>query len=342
MVEIRTDTNLHKIAGKSVVEREDIRYKEYRRQWEENPAKGVVAPFPLHIDLEPTPACNLKCTFCATTYNKYKRGHMSRETWHKILTECGREGLHSLKFTYRGEPLIHKDIVEMVRYAKEVGIMDVYMNTNATLLTDKITRALIAAGIDRISVSFEGYNKETYEKYRVGSSFEKVVENVRRIKKIKDELGTVKPYVRVQCVMVPEMVGHTQDYAEFWAPYVDEVAYLDMKTENVPFDHHSGRSSSWGCPFLWQRLTICADGNILMCPHDIAEWEILGNVHTGTIKAAWLGEKLTSNRNLHTTGMAHGIHPCNRCPLRALEIDKLEGRFSYEKGTLIVQSDRTC
>jgi MoaA/NifB/PqqE/SkfB family radical SAM enzyme len=184
---------------------------------------------------------------------------------------------------------------------------------------------LIAAGIDRISVSFEGYDKQTYESYRVGSNFERVVENVRRLKEIKEGLGLEKPYIRVQSVMVPEMIGHTAEYAAFWAPYVDEVAYLDMKTENVPFDYHVGRTSPWGCPFLWQRMTICADGHILMCPHDIAEWEILGDVRFISIKDAWLGSKLGGNRKLHQSGYAHAIRPCDRCPLRALEIEKLEG-----------------
>jgi radical SAM protein with 4Fe4S-binding SPASM domain len=253
---------------------------------------------------------------------------MSSHIWHKVLTECGKEGLYSLKFTFRGEPLLHKDIIEMIRYAKHVGIMDVYLNTNAVELTAETTRDLVGAGLDRISISFEGYTAKTYEKYRIGADFDSVVENVRQLKEMQivDGHGVPKPLIRIQSVLVPELVGHTQEYAEFWLPYADEVAYLDMKKEaNNP--DHKGSISDWGCPFLWQRLTIAWNGNILMCPHDIYEWEILGNVMSGTIKSVWTGERQCRNRDLHSTGQAHLIHACDRCPLRALEIDKLEGKF---------------
>jgi radical SAM protein with 4Fe4S-binding SPASM domain len=323
---VYTDTNLHKIAGKSVVERGAARYREYRKKW--NSPGGEVPDFPLHIDLEPTSACNLKCPFCATTYNAYKKGYMPEDMWKRILDECGKERLYSLKFTFRGEPLMHPHLVDMVRYAKRAGIMDIYLNTNATLLNGIRAKELIDAGLDRISISFEGYDEKTYQKYRVGSRFERTVEHIRNLKKLQvvDEMGVPRPLIRIQSVLVPEMVGHTKEYAEFWEPYADEVAYLDMKREaNNP--DHKGSISEWGCPFLWQRLTIAYNGNILMCPHDIYEWEVLGSVGGTTIKDAWLGAMQTRNRKLHSTGQAHLIHACDRCPLRALEIDKLEGKF---------------
>jgi radical SAM protein with 4Fe4S-binding SPASM domain len=189
-------------------------------------------------------------------------------------------------------------------------------------------KELIDAGLDRISISFEGFDAKTYEKYRVGSNFERVVEHVRELKKLQvvDEHGVPRPLIRIQSVLVPELVGRTKKYAEFWEPYADEIAYLDMKREaNNP--DHKGSVSDWGCPFLWQRLTITWDGKILMCPHDIYEREILGSVVTGTIKSAWIGAAQTRNRELHSTGQAHLIYACDRCPLRALEIDKLEGRL---------------
>ena len=50
----------------------------------------------------------------------------------------------------------------MVEYAKRKGIMDVYFNTNATLLTRDVGRKLIKAGLDRFSISFEGTTAEVY------------------------------------------------------------------------------------------------------------------------------------------------------------------------------------
>ena len=307
------------------MERDDLRYREYRKKWKEWPGTFTVGDFPLHLDIEPTNACNLRCPFCATTHNKYRRGFMKEETWRKILDEGGRNGLSSLKFTYRGEPLLHRDLPRMVRYAKDAGVLDVYFNTNGVLLTDPVIRDLIDAGLDRISVSFEGYEKEVYERYRVGSEFGKVVGNITRLREIKEELGVEKPLVRMQTVLVPELQGKEKEYAAFWSPRVDEVAYLDMKDEEGNPDH-CGIIDPWACPQLFQRMTITWEGTLLPCVHDIYEWMAFGNIRDMSIREVWQSGNEREYRELHRTGNAHLIRSCDRCPLRENEIRKLRGR----------------
>ncbi|NYT06560.1 MAG: radical SAM protein [Methanomicrobiales archaeon] len=321
---IEVNANFHTIAGKSVTEREDARYREYRKKWAEWPSKYTTGDFPLHIDLEPTSACNLRCPFCATTHNRYRKGFMAEKTWKAVLDECGENNLYSLKFTYRGEPLLHPDIVRMVAYAKEAGIMDVYFNTNATRLDGDTVRRLIDAGLDRISVSFEGYTPDTYSRYRVGADYETVVANIERIRAIRNELGTERPLVRVQTVLVPELRGHEKEYADFWSQRVDEVAYLDMKDEEDNPDHR-GIVDDWACPMLWQRMTVTWDGAILPCVHDIYETLKFGAIGEMTIKEAWNSMQETGYRDLHRTGRAHELYACDRCPLRESEIRKKTG-----------------
>jgi radical SAM protein with 4Fe4S-binding SPASM domain len=321
---IQVNSNFHTIAGKSVVDRADARYREYRKKWEDWPVHFFIDEFPLHLDIEPTNTCNLRCPFCATTYNRYTQGFMKEEIWKKILDECGRNNLYSLKFTYRGEPLLHPDLSKMVRYAKTVGVMDVYFNTNAVKLNESVIRELINAGLDRISISFEGYSKEVYEKYRVGASFDHVVKNIEILRDIKKEIGVEKPLVRIQTVLVPELRGHQQEYALFWRSRSDEVAYLDMKDEKENPDHR-GIIDNWACPQLFQRMAITWEGTILPCVHDIYEWMSLGTIENTTIKEAWHSATELNYREKHKSGNAHEIPACDRCPLRENEIDKIRG-----------------
>ena len=316
------DSILHTIAGKSVVQRDDSRYREYRKKWNNWPETYNYGEFPLHLDVEPTNACNLRCPFCATTYNNYTKGFMEEKIWKRILDEAGKNELYSLKFTFRGEPLLHKDLARMVSYAKNAGILDVYFNTNALRLDEATIRSLLDAGLDRISVSFEGFTKEVYEKYRVGSTFETVVHNIKLLKKIKEELGLKSPLVRIQTVLVPEIQGMEEQYAAFWSPIVDEVAYLDMKSEADNPDHR-GIIYDWGCPMLWQRMTITWDGKILPCIHDIFEWDSFGKITDISIKEAWTCSKENYFRNIHQQGKANEIQRCDRCPYRESEIRKL-------------------
>ncbi len=317
----KADTNLHTIAGTSVVDRNDPRYKGYRRKWNEWPETYSPGDFPLHLDIEGTNLCNLKCTFCENTYNRYRYGKMSRRVWEAIVKEAGENNLYSLKFTLRGEPLLHEDLPRMVGEAKEAGILDVYFNTNAVLLTPDVSRRLIEAGLDRISISFEGIDKEVYEKYRIGARFKTVVDNIRQFRKIRDEISGKKPFIRIQTVMVPEMIGREREYADFWLAIADEVAYLDIRDEEENPDH-TGTVSSWACPQIWQRMAVTWDGNILPCVQDIFEKMSLGNVQETSIAEAWNGIQEQHYRSLHRQGRAHEILSCDRCPFRENEISK--------------------
>ena len=321
---MEVDANFHTLGGRSVVDRDDARYREYRQRWREWPKTFHAGEFPLHLDVETNSLCNLRCPFCATTHNRYRPGFIDEAIWKKVIDEAGENELSSMKFTFRGEPLLHPDLPRMVRYAKDAGILDVYFNTNAIRLTEPVIRALIEAGLDRISISFEGFEPSVYEAYRVGARFGEVVRNIEALKRIKEELGSARPLVRIQTVLVPELRGREKEYVGFWAARADEVAYLDMKDEDGNPDHR-GIVSDWACPQLWQRMTITWDGRILPCVHDIYEWMSFGNVRSTSIKHAWRSAQEEGYRRLHRTGKAHEIPACDRCPLREDEIRKLRG-----------------
>ena len=88
-----------------------------------------------------------------------------------IISEASSKGIFAVKFNLRGEPLLNKDLSKMVKFAKDKGIIDVFFNTNALLLNEGLSYQLIEAGLDRIIISFEGFDKTTYESYRRGSNF---------------------------------------------------------------------------------------------------------------------------------------------------------------------------
>ena len=180
-VNIEVNANFHHIAGENLFKKDDNDFKEYRRKWKEWPESFHVGEFPLFIDVEVTSACNLRCPFCATTYRDkdIAKGFMSFEVLKKIIDEGAGKGLYGVKFNIRGEPLLHPQIHEFVQYAKQQGLVDIYFNTNAMLLTEEMGRKLIDAGLDRLSVSFEGVTKDVYEKNRVGAVYETVLENIK-------------------------------------------------------------------------------------------------------------------------------------------------------------------
>ena len=322
-VVIEVNSNFHHVAGKNFLKKDDHRFNEYRKRWNEWPKSFYVGEYPIFIDIEVTSACNLKCDFCATTFRgkTIKKGFISFEIIKKIIDEGADNDLFGVKFNIRGEPLLHPQIHEFVKYAKQKNLIDVYFNTNAILLGEDVAKKLIDSGLDRLSISFEGYTKSVYEKYRIGANYEKVLSNIENIQSLKRKLGVEYPKVRIQTVMLPELEETFDEYKKFWAERVDEVGFLDYKEMKIK---KRNIKYPWACPQIWQRMAIWWDGTILPCNHDDDGLIALGNLKEITIKDAWHSEKLNKIRNAHKHGEAHNIPACDGCYLRDSEIVKLQ------------------
>lgn len=323
-IKATANANFHHVAGECLFASDDVRFQEYRDKWRRWPQELCVGEFPLFIDIEVTSVCNLKCPFCATTYrgDEIKKGFMPFDTLKKIINEGAKNNLYGVKFNIRGEPLLHSEIVDFVKYAKSKGLIDVYFNTNAMLLTEEVAKKLIDAGLNRLSVSFEGYTKDIFEKNRVGAKYETVLANIDRLQELKRELGAINPKLRVQTVMLPEVEAIFDQYKEFWSNRADEVAFLDYKEMKKK---KKGMQDSWVCPQVWQRMAIFWDGTMLPCNHDDDGLLALGNVNNISIKEAWNSKKSNEIRELHRQGQAHKISACDGCYLRDSEIAKLKG-----------------
>jgi len=311
-------------------ESDDPRYGEYRSRWNENPKKHIVGRFPIHLDIESANFCNLKCKMCyhgfppPQPYTDFKPGYMDFDLYKRIIDEGAEKGLCSIKPQFRGEPLLHPRIVDMVRYAKDKGIIDVLMDTNATLLTEEKARGLVLAGLDKLICSVDGCTKDVYEKIRIGADFDTVLNNIKNFQRIKKEMGVDKPTVRVQMVDITEIHDQIEDYKEFWGKIVEDVAVLDM------LDLEGGVtktivSKEFQCPDLWQRLVITKSGYVGMCCGDHRVMVVLGDVRQDSIEDIWHSDKLNEIRELHIKGESHKIEACRICETRAALIESDRG-----------------
>ena len=314
------NANFTKLSGDSPHERSDIRYREYRRRWMENPRNFVVEDFPIHLDIEPTNRCNLKCTFCDKL--PYLRsdefGFMDFKLFARIIDEGTQRYLCGLKLSYRGEPLLHPRLSDMVSYAKKKGVLDVYFNTNGMLLTDIKARALIEAGLDRISISIEGVDAKTFEKERVGARFDVIKKNLDRLLSLRERSRSEFPKIRIQTVRLPGI--DLEEYARYWSAYSDETAAIDYKEAKQRDNAIVARD--WACPQLWQRMTIEWDGRIMPCNNDDYRLLSPGNVFKMSVADCWNAPLVRNARELHKKGRSHELDSCNGCPWRTAQLEK--------------------
>ena len=108
-----------------------------------------------------TNRCNVNCIYCHHDGMRSSKNEMTPDEIHKICQIAKRIGVRKIRLS-GGEPLIRKDIVEIVSKINSVGFKDISLTTNGILL-EKYAEDLKEAGLDRVNVSLDTLNAETYE-----------------------------------------------------------------------------------------------------------------------------------------------------------------------------------
>lgn len=286
----------------------DKGYHAYRQAWSENARRGIVNKFPLHLDLELTIRCNLKCPFCIREYTEEKSGDMEKANIIKIFKEANGH-IPSYKFNWRGEPLMAENLCWAIGKAKVYGAKETAINTNGTLLKGVLAEELLESGLDRLIVSIDSINPANYEAQRVGAKFNKTIKNLRDFIKMRDERGLKRPYIRVQKIDLPEVRHENQRFIDYFEQMgVDSVAINTYKEKN------KGKVD-WEplqCAQLWQRLLIAYNGDIYPCCQG-HNFKTLGNIESMTIEAAWNSQFLKNLRIMHSTNNQRKVPQCREC-----------------------------
>jgi radical SAM protein with 4Fe4S-binding SPASM domain len=311
------------------------RYLFNRLVWHFYPRFHMVTDFPEHVDLELSAACNMQCPMCFTNTEEFKKHVkkplMDRDLWQKIVRECAAGKVFSLRLSLRGEPTLHPDFVEAVRYAKSLGIKEVSTLSNALLLTPKMFEELVDAGLDWLTISADGVG-ETYERIRRPARFDDLLQKLRAFKKIKQSRRSLKPVIKVQTVW-PAIQDAPQVYFETFRPLVDQIS-CNQLVDYLWKDQEKGLivyKLNFDCYKLYQRLTIGTDGGVMLCHYDELCHHKIGDLNVETIHEVWHGEAMTRARNLHRQHVAiNHFESCRRCPLpRKMEVIssvRLDGR----------------
>ena len=269
------------------------------------------------VIIEPTNACNLRCPLCPTSELKRIKGFLPLENFKKIVDDI--PALKSINFGWSGEPLLNKDIFKMVKYASSKGI-ETGISTNTIFLNQYIDEAL-NSGLDDLIVCLDGASKETHEKYRIGSDFESIKNNIQEFCQEKKRRNFKKPRVTLQCLLTK--------YNEHEVPVIIELAKnlgvnsLDLKTlslgsgvaltekikrakEFLPSDKYSRYELKDGKTILKSKPKLCSwlrqsvilwNGDVTSCCYDFEGDLKIGNVFKdGGFKKVWKGEKYKKYR----------------------------------------------
>ena len=264
--------------------------------------------------IEPTNTCNLRCTFCFVTEGMTREGgFMEFDLFKKIIDDS--PDLEHLCMHNWGEPLLHKDIFKMIEYAKNKGVNYVVMNTNGTLLTDKMIDQIVDSKLDIIRFSIDG-SAETFKRVR-GVELKKIEQNINKLKNVK-EIRRPELKMGVVFTIEEDTEGDVEDYITHWKQIVDHVR-LQPKLITSP------RTEVCPEPFGkdYGKLVVLWDGRVIPCCVDYNANLTVGSVQNDTIQNLWKNEKMDLLRKQHLNGQfPDTCANCNEC-----ESNKTEKRF---------------
>jgi len=282
--------------------------------------RGV--PLPMRLWIELTNVCNLNCKMCLNkSIPKNKRGFMDFNLFKKVIDEASNF-VYDVYLHHRGESLLHPDIFKMIEYAKMKNIFT-RLHTNATLLTEEKSYLLLNSGLDFLSFSFDGYEKETYEKIRVGANFERTLGNINNFLRIKKKLNKKTPYAVFTVIEFTESKTKNDNKKKFISQFnslpLDK--FIIRKPHNWGGDYNvkeekanfSKENNYLPCTFPWYSLTIFYDGDVLPCPQDFFGKNRLGNMKDTSLSEIWDSTNLISLRKKMVMKQCQSMEPCNKC-----------------------------
>jgi radical SAM protein with 4Fe4S-binding SPASM domain len=300
-------------------------FREYRRKWDMAGRFELETPGPIHVDFELSHHCQLKCPMCPFGLPSGHRpagfddvdGFMAFDLYRKVIDEGIPLGLKSIQLSFYNEPLLRKDLVDLIQYAAQQGIIDIMFSSNGLLLTPEMTEKLLDSGLTRFMVSLDANSEDVYQKMRVGGDFKTAVDNMEYFLKRKKERKQILPITRVSFVKTKLNEHELEAFIARWKPMVDYLSiqeleeYEEMGFTLTPISLKT--NLDFKCHMPWHRVVIRVDGDVLPCCMVKGMQLVMGNIYKQSLQEIWLGQGMRDLRQLHKEGRYYDNPVCKAC-----------------------------
>ena len=284
---------------------------------------GIIPERPQRIIVEPTNACNLKCTFCGNKDMLRPHTWLSLDLYEQLLEEMGAMGVPRLTLHTVGEPTLHEELPRMIRMAKERGLTVTFSTNGTTLTPEKITE-LVLAGPDIMNLSIDAVDPDKLRRLRPGIDPEKLFKSVELLRKTRDEIGphcespwgqTQLPSLVATCVFTKEWSREEERaYFKRLGPLVDDFFFHwpNNHAGYVPDEPHRRKgilsqrlrdriygSVRMPCPYPWDALYLLSNGAMSVCRFDFDARVTVGRFGPESLAELWNSQRMMSLRKAH-------------------------------------------
>ena len=290
--------------------------------------KADIKGMPVSIGVELTNNCNLNCPQCWSGSGQMtrKRGFMDIGLFHKVMKELGPY-LYNVNLYFQGEPMMHPLFFSFVQNCRRIHTV---VSTNGHFLSEENSEKIISSGLNKLIISLDGVDQETYSGYRVNGSLETVMNGIKNLtnskKKHNSSLNVALQFLvnRFNEHQIPKMRELAKsvnvslslksmqiiDKAEIgsWLPTDRQFRRYRIKEgEYIIKNFLADR-----CARQWFNPVITWDGKVVPCCFDKDAEYVMGDLHNDSFREIWDGPRYRIFRKSILLGR-HMIEMCRNC-----------------------------
>ncbi len=277
--------------------------------------------FPIVLNIEPTNACNARCYYCPREIMVKEQGinYLKLSDFKMVIDQIGDRKLIMLNLHKDGESMLHRELPQMVAYAKEKQAAEViHLNTNGTLINGAVGRGIIEAGIDDITVSIDAAREETYQRFKKIPGLAKLESDIREALNYRTKIGS-KTRIRVKAMEFGEISSEElHEFRQKWTGVADQVqitgAHSWSGSVNVEITDEKV-DKRYPCGLLWYMLAVNSNGKVGLCSVDWDYSGEVGSIYTQSIEEIFKGQRLKKVRRAHLTGDYGCANVCKECAI---------------------------
>jgi radical SAM protein with 4Fe4S-binding SPASM domain len=270
--------------------------------------RAVIWGVPYSISIEPTSICNLNCPECPTGNKTLNRqsGNMNLQTFRNIIDSLYKYLLFTNLY-FQGEPFLNPSIFEFINYASGKKIYT-GTSTNGHFLNMENAEKTIKSGLNRIIISLDGIDQETYASYRIGGDHNTVIEGIKNLVEAKKAMKSDHPYIILQFLVlktnehqIPEMKKLARqlevDELQFkTAQFYNFSNGINLIPDNNKYSRYKkSNDGNWvlkktiknRCYKMWHSAVITWNGDVVPCCFDKNADHKFGNIMETNIKDIW-------------------------------------------------------
>jgi radical SAM protein with 4Fe4S-binding SPASM domain len=255
--------------------------------------KAHVWGYPFSITLETSSSCNLSCPECLAGIKLTRRDRKLMDaTLIREKLDIHQNNAFYCNLYAQGEPFLHHKLFEIIDMAHRYQYYTV-ISTNGHFLTKENCMRIIESGLDRLIISLDGIDPESYLKYRKGGDYQKVVDGIYRLSNFKKKLSKSNPLIVIQFLVhkgnehqmktSPKIIkAFGADTMQFKSLQVySRTGIEELIPDNDKYNRYRmekkkiQKKSRISCFRIWSQVVYNSDGAMVPCCFDkIPEYSI--------------------------------------------------------------------